>query len=242
MIDYQCDQPRHILIVDHDQVGRNDLSHYLSRYGFHITLLEKGAHLLRFLSARPIDLIILEPQSFEHGDLTLLVSLRHMSDVACIVVTSNCERLYRIDALEIGADDYLTKPVDKRELLARIRAVIRRGKSSLSFNTREEILNGAPALELVAAGRRIRSGMKDLSLTTAEFKLMSLFAESPFVPLAREQLSNLVFGRVWHPDDRAIDVLVLKLRRKIEENPNSPRIFQSVRGFGYVFTGRVTAA
>ena len=229
-------QPR-ILVVDDDVRLRDLLSRYLTEQGFHVTTLADASMLDRKLQRDPPHLVVLDLMLPGEDGLSICRRLRGAGEtVPIIMLTAKGEDVDRIVGLEMGADDYLPKPFNPRELVARIHAVLRRQA--------ERSAPGAPSesgrvpfgpFELDPAARTLHDATRTIHLTTGEFALVSVFAQHPRQPLAREKLMFLARGRDHDLFDRAIDVQVSRLRKLIEPDPANPRYIQTVWGFGYVF-------
>ena len=226
-----------ILVVDDDTRLRDLLSRYLTEQGFQVMALPDARDLDRKLQRDPPHLLVLDLMLPGEDGLAVCRRLRAGGEsVPIIMLTAKGEDIDRIVGLEMGADDYLPKPFNPRELVARIHAVLRRGA--------ERIAPGAPAESgpipfgpylLDSAARTLSDGERTIHLTTGEFSLVKVFAQHPRKPLAREKLMMLARGRDHDVFDRAIDVQVSRLRKLIEPDPANPRYIQTVWGFGYVF-------
>ncbi len=229
-------QPK-ILVVDDDVRLRDLLSRYLTEQGFQVATLSDASMLDRRLQRDPPHLVVLDLMLPGEDGLAVCRRLRGAGEmVPIIMLTAKGEDVDRIVGLEMGADDYLPKPFNPRELVARIHAVLRRQA--------ERLAPGAPTptgriafgpFELDTAARTLSDGPRTIHLTTGEFSLVSVFAQHPRQPLAREKLMYLARGRDHDLFDRAIDVQVSRLRKLIEPDPAKPRYIQTVWGFGYVF-------
>jgi two-component system phosphate regulon response regulator OmpR len=227
-----------ILVVDDDARIRDLLRRYLVQEGFEVLQAEDGKALTRILLREPVDLIILDLMMPGEDGLSVCRRLRGANDrTPIIMLTAKGEDIDRIVGLEVGADDYLAKPFNPRELLARIHAVLRR---------RPPIeMPGAPSseLETVAFGpfkfdlaaRTLHKADVELTLTTGEFAMLKALVRHPRQPLSREKLAQLARGRDFEPFDRSLDVQVSRLRKLIEEDATTPRYIQTVWGIGYVF-------
>lgn len=237
----KADQPR-ILIVDDDPRICRLISRYLEREGFAVQSAADGDEMRVRLAETPADLIIMDLQLPGEDGLTLTRELRRDNDVAIIILTGKGETVDRIVGLEVGADDYLGKPFDERELLARVRSVLRRSAPS------EAPVAGRPGLTFegwhldLDAHELTSPDGERVVLTTAEFRLLSGLAQNAKRVLNRDQLLDLVAAREWDPYDRSIDVLIGKLRRKLEEDPKSPALIKTIRGVGYMFACDVRGA
>jgi two-component system OmpR family response regulator len=234
----------HILVVDDARDIREPLARYLKENGYRATPAESAAAARRALRTAGIDLVILDIMMPGEDGLSLCRHIRESTGTPVIMLTARGEELDRIVGLEIGADDYVAKPFNPRELLARIGAVLRR------TNTLPPRLRG-PAVERYRFGewtfnasQREISGSDGLAipLSSGEFKLLMAFLERPKVALSREQLLDLTKGRDAEVFDRSIDNQVSRLRRKIEIDPKNPRYIKTVWGGGYMFTSEVEAA
>ena len=226
-----------ILVVDDDVRLRDLLSRYLTEQGFQVTTLSDARDLDKKLQRDPPHLVVLDLMMPGEDGLAITRRLRAAGEnVPIVMLTAKGEDVDRIVGLEMGADDYLPKPFNPRELVARIPAVLRRHT--------ERLAPGAPAAEgktafgpftLDPAARTLIRGEEIIHLTTAEFSLVKVFAQHPRQPLAREKLTLLARGRDHDVFDRAIDVQVSRLRKLIEPDPSSPLYIQTVWGLGYVF-------
>jgi two-component system OmpR family response regulator len=230
-----------LLIVDDDPRVSRVLTRLLTAAGYSVNTALNGSEMREFMTANKTDLVILDLQlPGEHG-LELTRQLQQTTNVGIIIVSGTGDNVDRVVGLEGGADDYLSKPVDERELLARVRSVLRR--------VREATQNGAVTesdvlcfsewiLDTTSHELKSTSGEETI-LTSHEFELLKTLALSPNRVMSRDQLMDKIAGRGWMPNDRSIDVLVGKLRKKIEENPNKPSIIKTIRGAGYKFTARI---
>ena len=236
--------PPRILVVDDDVRLRDLLSRYLTEQGFHVATLPDARELDRKLQRDPPHLVVLDLMLPGEDGLAVCRRLRGGGEtVPIIMLTAKGSDVDRIVGLEMGADDYLPKPFNPRELVARIHAVLRRHG--------ERAAPGAPATEgtmpfgpfvLDLAARTLTDGDRTIRLTTGEFALVHVFAQHPRHPLAREKLMLLARGRDHDVFDRAIDVQVSRLRKLVEPDPANPRYLQTVWGFGYVYVPRDDAA
>jgi two-component system, OmpR family, response regulator len=235
----------HILVVDDHRDIRDSLSRYLQKHEFRVTTAEDSAAARRSLKVSAVDLVVLDIMMPGEGGLSLCRHLREATDLPVILLTAMGEETDRIVGLEMGADDYLTKPFNPRELLARIRAVLRRATSLPVGATRQRI--GEPGQKLgfgrwvLDIGRRELAGddRVAISLSTAEFALLGAFVSHPGLVLSRDQLLDLTRGRAAEVFDRSIDNQVSRLRRKIEADPKNPVLIKTVWGGGYIFTPEI---
>ncbi|MGA2549805.1 MAG: two-component system response regulator OmpR [Burkholderiaceae bacterium] len=227
-----------ILIVDDDQRLRDLLRRYLSEQGFNVFLAENGPAMNKLWTRERFDLLVLDLMLPGEDGLTICRRLRGANDsTPIIMLTAKGDEVDRIIGLELGADDYLPKPFNPRELVARIHAVLRRRGVPEA--------PGAPAtdLETFTFGpyvlnlktRTLEQHGESKSLTTGEFAVMKAFARHPRQPLSREKLMELARGREYEVFDRSLDVQISRLRKLIEPDPSNPRYIQTVWGLGYVF-------
>ena len=231
----------HILVVDDDREIRDLLSRFLSKHGYRVSAAADGRQMRRTLEDGRIDLIVLDLMLPGEDGLTLCRNLRVESGVPIIMLTAMGEETDRIIGLEMGADDYLAKPFNPRELLARIKAVLRRADGILRRPDEDRpTALGFAGWRFDVDGRELVSpeGVV-VPLSGGEFELLAAFVTHPQRVLSREQLLDLARGRDAQPFDRSIDVQVSRLRRKIEPDPREPSFIKTVRGGGYVFTPAV---
>ncbi|MCP5277472.1 MAG: response regulator [Thiobacillus sp.] len=232
-----------ILVVDDDPALRALLSAYLSDTGFVVDLAGDGAGMRRAIEQARPDAIVLDLMLPGEDGLTLTRSLRAQTGAAAIpvlILSARGEEIDRVVGLEMGADDYLAKPFSPRELLARLRALLRRARTVPAAAAAQAIRFGPYHLDLAA--RRLLKGDGDLGLSGAEFDLLKAFAERPNRVLTRDILMDLLKGYDWDPNDRTVDIRVARLRRKLEPDPANPVYIRTVRGEGYLFNPRGAAA
>ena len=231
----------HILVVDDEPEIAELLRRYLSAQGFSVSTAGSGAEMRRILAEADIDLILLDLGLPGEDGLALMRALRQSSSVPVIVVTGRGEPVDRILGLEIGADDYITKPFDVRELAARVRSVLRRTTEQAAKPVvgADTVRFAGWTLHLDA--RRLESPEgKAVELTSGEFELLAVLARAPGRVHSRDELLGATRNREAGPFDRTIDVQIGRLRRKIEADPQHPELIKSVRGAGYVFTPKVS--
>jgi len=236
------DSSPHILVVDDDREIRDLVAKFLTRHSCRVTTAADGKEMRRALADRRIDLVVLDLMLPGEDGLSLCRRLRAESDLPVIMLTAMREDIDRIVGLEIGADDYLPKPFNPWELLARIRAVLRRSGAVASRGAPD-----GPGPTLRFAGWRLEPKRRRLvgpdgreaELTSGEFDLLLALAERPGRVLSRDQLLDLTRGREAVPFDRSIDSQISRLRRKIESDPSRPALIKTVRSGGYVFTPTV---
>lgn len=234
----------HILIVDDNRELRDGLARYLRANAYRSTVADGAAAARRILKTNAIDLAVIDVMMPGEDGLALTRSLRGESALPIIILTARGEDVDRIIGLEIGADDYLAKPCNPRELIARIAAVLRRSKGA--GNRVGELPTQRVKFEgwTLDIGRRELIGENGtaLPLSAGEFRLLVAFIERPKVALTRDQLLDITQGRNLEPFDRSIDSAVSRLRRKIESDTRSPRIIKTVWGGGYLFAADPIAA
>ena len=234
------DENQQILVVDDDIRICRLLSRILMAEGYAVETAANGQAMWRALRTRAFDLVILDLRlSGGEDGLELARRLRTESDVPLIMLTGRSEQINKVVGLEIGADDYVTKPFDRHELIARIRSILRRarlrnGTATGSDRGKSRIKFAGWTLDL---GRRqlTAPGGEKIDLTSFEFELLSVLAQKRGRLLSRDQILELVASRHWDPSDRSIDVHVGKLRRKLHDNPRRPWLIKTVRGVGYMF-------
>ena len=234
-----------VLIVDDDAAIREELGAYLSLYGLAVTGAGSGEAALALLSEGRFDLMLLDLWLGRENGFDLLRAVRRTSAIPCIMVTAQDEVTDKVVGLELGADDYLTKPVNPRELLARVRALVRRSRTpggQGGMGTASQGGTGAGGGESSWKFDPMRRSLSApdgtrVPLTTAECDLLIELVSKEGLPQTRDALCRRVFNREWSPYDRSLDGIIVKLRRKLEPNPDHPLVIKTVRGRGYVFTG-----
>jgi two-component system, OmpR family, phosphate regulon response regulator OmpR len=231
--------PNHILVVDDEPEICELLADYLGHAGFKVSTAADGAAMRRILEDHAADLVILDINMPGEDGLSLARYLRANTKIGIVMLTAAGEVVDRIVGLEMGADDYLPKPVDMRELLARVRAVLRRTRTAPeppkeAAPTTKKIRFGVCQLDLDAHKLYDAAGA-DVPITSMEFDLLKAFAEQPNRVLSRDQLLDLAHNRDWEPFDRSIDIRIARLRRKVEADPCKPQVIKTVRGAGYIF-------
>ena len=225
----------HVVVVDDHSDIRDLVRQYLEQQGYKVSVAESGSVLRRVLEHHTVDLIILDIMMPGEDGLSVCRQVRATLDIPIIFLTAMAEDTDRILGLELGADDYLVKPFNFRELLARVRAVLRRAANPATPAAARQ------SKKLRIAGWRVDMGRQEISgengvgipLSTAEFRLLKVFIERPGMILSREQLLDLTTGRSADIFDRSIDNQVSRLRKKIEENPKNPSIIKTHWGGGY---------
>jgi len=227
-----------ILVVDDDQRIRDLLRRYLTQEGFDVVLAEDSKALNKLLLRDAVDLIVLDLMMPGEDGLSVCRRLRTSGNhTPIIMLTAKSEDVDRIVGLELGADDYLSKPFNPRELLARIHAVLRRRPPAEvpGAPTQELVVVKFGPFELDLSQRTLRKNGQELPLTTGEFAMLKALVRHPRQTLSREKLAQLARGRDFEPFDRSLDVQVSRLRKLIEEDASAPRYLQTVWGVGYVF-------
>jgi two-component system, OmpR family, response regulator len=244
---------QHIVVVDDEQKARELVGDYLRMHGFSVSLCDGGRSLRSALTEQLPDLIVLDLNMPEEDGLSIIRDLKQRSSVPVIMLTATASPIDRVVGLELGADDYLAKPVELRELLARIRSVLRRSAPAGPVPAATPPPSASPASPAAPPARHaaVRFGTKwldldarmlrdddgnELPLTTSEYMLLKAFADHPRRVLSRERLLDLANARDAEAFDRAVDVRITRIRRKIEPDPAHPTIIRTMRGAGYLFT------
>lgn len=234
-------QEANILIVDDDVRISKILARDLTSAGYRVKTAANGEEMRSCMQTFKPNLVILDLQMpGEHG-LELARKLRQDSEIGIIIVTGTGDKVDEIVGLEGGADDYLMKPVEERELLARVRSVLRR---VMSFSAASDTSDKSVAkfsdwiLDFTAHELKSTTG-EEVVLTSYEFELLATLVKNPNRVLSRDQIMDNITGRDWISSDRSVDVLMGKLRKKIEEDPHNPSMIKTIRGVGYKFTARV---
>jgi len=231
-------QNAHILVCDDEADLREMLQEYLGKRGYKVSGASGGNELREILTAHSVDVIIMDINMPKEDGLSILRSLRPEDTTPVIMLTAAGDVVDRIIGLEMGADDYLGKPVDLRELEARIKAILRReaisGSTKVEKNTTNRALFGDFVLDKDAAKLFAADG-SEVQLTAMEYSLLKVFSENKGRVLNRDQLLEQAHDRSWDPFDRSIDIRISRLRRKLEANPGKPEIIRTVRGIGYLY-------
>jgi DNA-binding response OmpR family regulator len=232
----------HVLVVDDEPAIGDLIRNYLTRHGLRVSIAGGGSEMRRIMAQDKVDLVLLDLGLPGEDGLTLTRHIRAQSNVGVIIVTGSGESVDRIVSLELGADDFVSKPFDLRELLARIRSVLRRTGSAVARSPAP-----APAGCIRFAGWQLETQSRrlfsadgtEVPLTTGEYELLKVFADNPNKVLSRDRLLQETRNRDAGPFDRAIDMQIARLRRKIEVDADRPVLIKSVRGAGYIFTAGV---
>ncbi|MEI6353222.1 MAG: response regulator transcription factor [Methylococcus sp.] len=231
----------HILVVDDDQDLRFLVGDYLESNGCVVTLAADGEQMQQAIMNNDIHLIILDVMLPEVDGLTLCKNIRVNSDIPILILTAKSEPIERILGLELGADDYLTKPFEPRELLARIKSIIRRADMTA------KVIKSDIGWGYVFSGWTLDARSHDLtsprgigvSLSASEYRLLTQLLDHPNQILSRDQLMESVVGREQEPFDRSIDTKVCRLRQKLDDDARSPEMIKTLRNEGYIFVGNV---
>jgi len=238
-------QSQHIIIVDDEAPAREMVGDYLRMHGFTVTLCDGGKSLRTAIAAGVPDLVVLDLNMPEEDGLSIIRDLKQRTNVPIIMLTAPASPIDRVVGLELGADDYVAKPCELRELMARIRSVLRRTTPA------KPAAAPAAAPAKPAGDSRVRFGTKWLDLeaqalrddddnehplTASEFGLLKVFAANPKRVLSRERLLELANARDAEAFDRAVDLRIMRIRRKIEPDPAKPSVIRTIRGGGYLFS------
>jgi two-component system OmpR family response regulator len=230
---------QHIIVVDDEAPAREMVGDYLKLHGFEVTLCDGGSSLRQCIAKQVPDLIVLDLNMPEEDGLSVVRAVKQSTDVPIIMLTATASAIDRVVGLELGADDYLAKPCELRELLARIRSVLRRmsmmAPESRTRGAGKPIRFGTKWLDVEAQILRDENG-NEHPLASSEFALLKAFAQNPKRVLSRERLLDLAEARDREAFDRAIDVRITRIRKKIEPDPARPSVIRTVRGAGYLFS------
>jgi two-component system, OmpR family, response regulator len=234
----------YVLIVDDDPSVREMLAEYLSENGFETVQADSGEAMRAALAARVPDVALLDVRLGREDGLSLARYLRERYDIGIIMVTAAGDVVDRVVGLEVGADDYIAKPFDPRELMARLKSVMRRLQTAkprvaaapppATAAVASYVPVGTCKLDL-AAHRLLDAAGAEVPLTSMEFDLLRVFSEHPNQVLSRDQLLGYTRNRDWQPFDRSIDIRIARLRRKIEADPEHPRLIKTIRNAGYMY-------
>ncbi len=230
-----------VLVVDDDDSLSQMLREYLGSHGYEVSAAASGTAMRAEIERSLPDVVLLDLQLPGEDGLTLARYLRERYDVGIIMVTGAAETVDRVIGLEIGADDYIGKPFDPRELRARLKSVMRRLQARTassagvpSANAARRIAMACCTLDTVSRQLFDRDG-REIAITTMEFDLLKVFAAHPNQVLSRDRLLTLTSHRGWEPFDRSIDIRIARLRRKIEADPENPQSIRTIRGVGYLY-------
>lgn len=237
--------PHNLLIVDDEAEIRALLRAAFEAEGFLVHEAAQGAQCADMLAREPIDLVTLDLNLAGEDGLKIARELRMRRNVPIVMITGKGDPIDRVVGLELGADDYITKPFHMREVIARIRAVLRRYEAGAHASDVVAPASGKPRYEFDGwqfdtARREVRTPSNQLcELTTAEFNLLAILLERPGRVLSRDEIMDLLKGQDWSPVDRSIDALIARLRKKIEPGSERPALIKTIRGVGYAFAGSV---
>ena len=235
-------QSQHIIIVDDEAPAREMVGEYLKMHGFTVTLCDGGKSLRGAIEANVPDLVVLDLNMPEEDGLSIIRDLKSRTNVPVIMLTATASPIDRVVGLELGADDYIAKPCELRELMARIRSVLRRSSparaqaAATAKPAKDQLVRfGTKWLDLEAQALRDDEG-NEHPLTASEFGLLKVFAANPKRVLSRERLLELANARDAEAFDRAVDLRIMRIRRKIEPDPTKPAVIRTIRGGGYLFS------
>ena len=237
-------QNQHIIVVDDEAPAREMVGEYLKMHGFSVTLCDGGSSLRGVLDNETPDLVVLDLNMPEEDGLSIIRDLKSRSNIPIIMLTATASPIDRVVGLELGADDYIAKPCELRELMARIRSVLRRSIPARAAPeatqtvkpVKEQLVRfGIKWLDLAAQALRDQEG-NEHPLTASEFALLKVFAANPKRVLSRERLLELANARDSEAFDRAVDLRIMRIRRKIEPDPAKPTVIRTIRGGGYLFS------
>jgi len=238
---------QHIIIVDDEAPAREMVGDYLKMHGFSVTLCDGGSSLRKAIETTVPDLVVLDLNMPEEDGLSIIRDLKSRTNVPVIMLTATASPIDRVVGLELGADDYVAKPCELRELMARIRSVLRRSaplrpqpaaadSSAARVTAKDPLVRfGTKWLDLEAQALRDDEG-NEHPLTASEFGLLKVFAANPKRVLSRERLLELANARDSEAFDRAVDLRIMRIRRKIESDPTKPAVIRTIRGGGYLFS------
>jgi two-component system, OmpR family, response regulator len=237
-------QSQHIMIVDDEAPAREMVGDYLKMHGFTVTLCDGGKSLRTAIDGSMPDLVVLDLNMPEEDGLSIIRDLKSRINVPVIMLTATASPIDRVVGLELGADDYVAKPCELRELMARIRSVLRRSAPAKATvadvaaakSDKDQLVRfGTKWLDLEAQALRDDEG-NEHPLTASEFGLLKVFAANPKRVLSRERLLELANARDAEAFDRAVDLRIMRIRRKIEPDPTKPAVIRTIRGGGYLFS------
>jgi len=227
-----------ILVIDDEAEVRDMLSEFLSCQGFAVVAVPNSADARQAMLEAPVQLALIDVSMPGEDGLSLAQHFRRNYPVAIILVTAKDSIIDRVVGLELGADDYVVKPFDPRELLARIRSVLRRSSVSAAAELGEGRIRFGRCILDLGSHRLYGEDAVEIPLTSMEFDLLQAFARRPNRVLSRDQILSLTQSRDWQPYDRSVDIRIARLRKRIEADPDKPQAIKTVRGVGYMFVTR----
>lgn len=227
-------RPAHIVIIEDEPVTRTTLAEYLSTHGYTVTAFDSAERAEAMLDSDLADLLLVDITLEGKDGLQITREQRARSDIGIILTTSLSDDVDRIVGLELGADDYVCKPFNRRELLARIKNLLRRTEAMRRFS-RQTVRFHGHAFDH-STRQLISPNGQTIRLTRAEFEVLAALLRHPGEVLSRERLMTLITHRQQHPDVRTVDVIIRRLRTKLEQDPGAPRLITTAHGEGYVFT------
>ena len=235
---------KHILVVEDEAITRAKLVGYFQHAGYQVSEAENKAQMNAVLEKHAIDLIMLDINLPDEDGLMITRNLRSHSTIGIVLVTGRTDAIDKIIGLEMGADDYVTKPFELRELLVRVKNILWRiglaEKAPVVEEQEDDDLFHFGACSFDIPKRKLLKNNMPIKLTKAEYDILVAFVANPSRVLSRDRLLNLIAHRVDAPNDRTIDVLVRRLRNKIEDNPKEPQIFTTIHGEGYLFAADIS--
>lgn len=229
----------HLLIVDDEAGIRESIEDYFSVHGFTVHAAASGTEMDAVLARAPVSLVLLDLRMPGEDGFSLCRRLRESHDLGIIMLTGSAETIDKVVGLEVGADDYVEKPFDLRELLARVKSLLRRmgdkPTAAAGSGAGDSVALGRATLNLTSRLLSDEAGVP-IPLSAMEFDLLKVFIDHPNHVLTRDRLLDLAHNRDWDPYDRSIDVRINRLRKKIEPDPGNPTVIRTVRGAGYIFS------
>jgi DNA-binding response OmpR family regulator len=226
----------HIVVVDDEEIVRETVQEYLLRQGYSVSGASGGSGLRKIMAERAVDLAILDVNMPGEDGLTIARDLRKTGRIGIIMLTANSESVDKVVGLEVGADDYVCKPFDLRELLARVRAVLRRAATDeIPVATLSREIRVGRCLLNLDRRKLYSADGGEIAITAMEYDLLNTFVKHPNRVLSRDQLLDLAHSKEMEAFDRSIDTRITRLRQKIETEPSAPQAIRTVRGAGYIF-------
>ena len=228
-----------ILVVEDDQRLCRLLSRYLERGGYEVKSAQNGDVMHQLLQDQTFDLILLDIMLPDKDGLTLAQEVRKLSEIPIIFLTAKADISDKVSGLEIGADDYITKPFEEEELIARIHSVLRRSKLAKPVKSKKtQAFFSGWKLNLIDQTLISPDG-QPVEITNSEYQMLAVLVSEPDAVISRDKILNIISGREWTPMDRSADMAISKLRKKLEDNPKKPSLIRTVRNKGYQLTTTV---